>query len=186
VAAAIVLALSLPAMALVATKAADRAPVMSISPLAYSAILEYYTIIPVKPAREMAGRQLAVLAGLAEIEHFTPPDAKVLWMRPDYIAVLSHRTGVASYYREGMAGVARQLLASGAQYVVVSSLYKADIRGDAQDPLVTPKSVAPFTRPLFIVRNPVAEIDEFALLQVDRPALERYAAGLGVAVPAAR
>ena len=63
-----------------------------------------------------------------------------------------------------------------ARYVVVSSLYKADIRGDALDPLVTPASVAPFAHALFIVRNPVADIDEFALLEVDRAALERYAA----------
>jgi len=173
---AVLAALSLPAMALVASKAADRAPVMKISPLAYSGITEYYTVIPVKPAREIAGRQLAVLAGLAEIERFTPPGARVLWMRPDYIAVLAHRTGVASYYREGMEGVVRTLLDTGARYVVVSSLYKADIRGDALDPIVTPASVAPFAHALFIVRNPVADIDEFALLEVDRAALERYAA----------
>ena len=173
---AVLAALSLPAMALVASKAADRAPVMKISPLAYSGITEYYTVIPVKPAREIAGRQLAVLAGLAEIERFTPPGARVLWMRPDYIAVLAHRTGVASYYREGMEGVVRTLLDTGARYVVVSSLYKADIRGDALDPLVTPASVAPFAHALFIVRNPVADIDEFGLLEVDRAALERYAA----------
>jgi len=35
---------------------------------------------------------------------------------------------------------------------------------------------APFAHALFIVRNPVADIDEFALLEVDRAALERYAA----------
>ena len=175
---ALLAALSLPAMALLASKAADRSPVMSISPLAYSGIMEYYTIIPVKPARESAGRQVAVLAGLAQVERFTPPDAKVLWMRPDYVAVLGHRTGVASYYRGGMAGVVRTLLETHAGYIVVSSLYKADIRGDALDPLVTPGAVAPFTRPVFIVRNPVAEIDEFGLLQVDRAALERYAATL--------
>jgi hypothetical protein len=185
-AAVIVAAFSFPAVALIASKAADRAPAMSISPLSYAGITEYYTTIPVKPAREIAGRQLAVLAGLAQVERFTPPAARVMWMRPDYVAVLSHRAGVPSYYRDGMAGVVRQLLDSGAEYIVVSSLYKADIRGDAWDPLVTPASVAPFARFLFVVRNPAAATDEFGLLQVDRAALERYAATLGVAVPRAR
>jgi hypothetical protein len=175
---ALLAAFSLPAVALVASKSRDRAQVMSISPQSYSGITEYYTTIPVKPAHEVAGRQLAVLAGLAQIEHFTPADARVMWMRPDYVALLSHRTGVASYYRGGMPGVVRDLRASGARYIVVSSLYKADIRGEARDPLVTPAAVAPFTHPLFIVRNPAAEIEEFALLEVDPAALERYAAQL--------
>ena len=74
----------------------------------------------------------------------------------------------------------------GARYIVVSSLYKADMRGEALDPLVTAQSTAPFTRPLFIVRNPAAAVDEFALLEVDRPALERYAAQMPTdAVPSA-
>jgi hypothetical protein len=174
----LVAAFSLPAVALVAAKAADRTPVMSISPLAYSGITEYYTTIPVKPAREVAGRQLAVLAGLAQVEKFTPAGARVLWMRPDYVAVLSHRTGVPWYYRDGMPGVVRQLLDSRAGYVVVASLYKADIRGEAMDPIATPRELAAFTHPLFIVRNPVTDHDEFGLLEVDRPALERYAARL--------
>jgi hypothetical protein len=176
--AALLAALSLPAVALVASKATDRRPAMAISPLAYSAITEYYTVIPREPAREVAGRHLAVLAGLAQLERFTPPDAKVLWMRPDYIAVLGHRAGVPSFYRDGMRGVVRALLATHARYIVVSSLYKADIRGDALDPLVTPRSVAAFAHPLFIVRNPAGDTDEFGLLEVDRAALERYAASM--------
>lgn len=178
---AVLAALALPAMALVASKAADRAPVMSISPLAYSGITEYYTVIPVKPAREIAGRHLAVLAGLAQVERLTPAGAKVMWMRPDYIAVLAHRTGVPSYYRDGMAGVVRTLLETHAQYIVVSTLYKADMRGDALDPVVTAKAVAPFAHALLVLRNPVAGIDEFGLMEVDRAALERYAATMGEA-----
>ena len=179
-----VASLSLPAVGLMASKALDRTPVLTGSPLDYAGITEYYTTIPVKPAREIAGRQLAVLAGLAAIERFTPADAQVLWMRPDYVAILSHRAGVPWYYREGLPGAVRQLLQSGAPYVVVSSLYKADMRGESDDPLVTAEAVAPFTRLVFVIRNPVAPIEEFALLQVDRASLERYAAAHGIGTAA--
>jgi hypothetical protein len=180
----ILAALSLPAVALVASKSLDRAPVLGVSPLGYAGITEYYTTIPVQPAREVAGRQLAVLAGLAAIERVTPQDARVLWMRPDYVAILAHRAGVPSYYREGVSGAVRQLLESDARYVVVSTLYKADIRGEAHEPVVTAAAVAPFTRLVFAIRNPVAPINEFALLEVDRTALERYAAAHGIAAAA--
>src|SRR5206468_9480810 len=106
-----------PALLLVGSKAMDRTiPPGFAQPVA--TIFNDYTTIPVGPARQIAGRHLAILTGLAHIGRFTPPDARILWMRPDYLALLGHRAGVPWYYREGMQGVVAQVRRTGARYLV--------------------------------------------------------------------
>jgi hypothetical protein len=176
--------LAAPALVVVAWKATDRVQPIPGYPQDFAGMTDYYTTIALAPAREKAGRDLAVLAGLAAIARDTPPDARVAWMRPDYVALLGQREGVPWYYAEGMEGLVQRLRESGAGYLVVSTVLKADIHGDQRDPVVTLASVAPFARVAYKVRNPAAPYDEFALMRVDRDALDAYAASLG-AVPAA-
>jgi hypothetical protein len=99
-----------------------------------------------------------------------------MWVRPDYVALLGNRQGVPWLSRGGLRDLAEELRRSEAQYLIVSTLYKADIRGDALDPLATLEAPPPFLRPASFTRNPVLGTNEFALLRVDRAALAAYLA----------
>jgi hypothetical protein len=173
--------LAAPALVVMASKATDRAPPFPGYPQDLAGMTSYYTTIALKPARETAGRDLAVLAGLAAIARDTPGDARVAWVRPDYVALLGEREAVPWYYAEGMEGLVRRLRESGAGYLVVSNVLKADTHGQQGEPVVTLASVAPFARVAYTVRNPAAASDEFALMRVDRAALDAYAATLAAA-----
>jgi hypothetical protein len=175
-------AASLPALLLVAQKSLDRERPYPASPLTYASMLYDYVIIPVGPARIYAARDIAVQSGLAALARLTPPGASILWVRPDYVAMLSGRRGVPWYYADGIAGAVRQLRQSGARYIVVSTIYKADMRGDSLDPVVTAQAVAPFARLVYLLRNPLAAQDEFALFEVDAAALDAYARKLDAGV----
>jgi hypothetical protein len=181
-AAVLAAAASLPALLLVAQKSLDRERPYPASPLTYASMLYDYVIIPVGPARIYAARDIAVQSGLAALARLTPPGASILWVRPDYVAMLSGRRGVPWYYADGIAGAVRQLRQSGARYIVVSTIYKADMRGDSLDPVVTAQAVAPFARLVYLLRNPLAAQDEFALFEVDAAALDAYARKLDAGV----
>jgi hypothetical protein len=105
-AAALVAAMTLPALTLVAVKSLDRARPYPDSPLSYASMLDYYVIIPTGPARIYAARDIAVQSGLADLSRLTPAGASVMWVRPDYVAALSGRRGVPWYYADGIEGAA--------------------------------------------------------------------------------
>jgi hypothetical protein len=168
--------LALPAVALVQSKSLERRAAIAGFPYSPSGITEFYTTVAVEPARAIAARHIAVLAGLEALRMDTPPGAKVMWMRPDYVALLGARQGVPWYYRGGLRGLAEELRRSGAEYLVVSSLYKADIRGEQDDPFEGPQAVAAFAQPVSFVRNAVLGTPEFGLLRVDPTALEAWLA----------
>jgi 4-amino-4-deoxy-L-arabinose transferase-like glycosyltransferase len=168
--------LALPALLLIGDKSRDRAQPFEHTAQSLASITEYYTYIAVKPAREIAGRHLAVLAGLEAIDRVTPPDARVMWMRPDYIAVVAHRRGVPWFYREGLASTLRRVHEEDARYIVISSLYKSDMMGEADEPQLTADVLAPFAHPLYVVNNPSTPQPEFALFEFDRAAVAQYVA----------
>jgi hypothetical protein len=98
-----------------------------------------------------------------------------MWVRPDYVAALSGRRGVPWYYADGIEGAVRELRRTGTRYIVASTLYKADMRGDSLDPVVTAQAIVPFAHLTFLRRNALSSEDEFALFEVDPAALEAYA-----------
>jgi hypothetical protein len=106
----------------------------------------------------------------------TPPGAKVMWMRPDYVALLGGRQGVGWRYRGGLRALAEELQRSGAEYLLVSTLYKADVYGEQDDPFETFDVVAAFSRPVSFTRNPVLGTPEFALMRVDPSLLAEFLA----------
>jgi hypothetical protein len=176
VAAALPALLCLPALVLVHSKAADREPVFEGSQYSRAAITEYYTTIAVRPAREAAARHAAVLTGLERLKTATPPGARVMWMRPDYVALLGDREGVPWYYRDGLAGLARRLQDTGTEYLVAATLYKTDMKGEQLDFFATAGAFAAFAQPVLAIRNPEAPIEEFVLMKVDAEALRSFLA----------
>jgi hypothetical protein len=168
--------LAAPALVATAQRATDRAPQVEGSPLDLAGMTPYYTSIPESYARVDAGRHLAVLAGLARIAERTPGDARVLWVRPDYVALLSGRTSVPWLYRDGWEATLVRMRDAGVTHVVVSSVTKGDLDGEGSTrEFVTATALAPFTRRVvFEMENPVRPGEEFRLVEIDRGALAAY------------
>lgn len=170
------LLLGLPAVVLVHSKSLERTPAIVGFPYSFAGITNFYTTIALQRSRSEAGRHIAVLTGLQALQSDTPLGARVMWVRPDYVALLGNRQGVPWHPRGGLRGLAEQVRSSGAEYLIVSTLYKADIHGDALDPLETLEAPPPFLHPASVTRNPVLGTNELALMRVDPAALDAYLA----------
>ncbi len=165
---------ALPAWLLVQQKSFDRAPLYPGRAYAAADITDYYTMIGLPSARALAGREVATIEGLQALERITPPGAKVMWMRPDYIAALGHRRGVASYYRWNEREFARNIREQGVDYLVVTTLSKADMSGELFDAGIRAAWALQFGRVVHGMANPVTGATDYLLFEIDRPALDRY------------
>jgi len=185
VAAAFAVSLAAPALVATAQRATDRRAPIAGSPLELAGMTPYYTSIADAVARVQAGRHLAILAGLEAIATRTPPGARVMWMRPDYVALLGQRTAVPWLYREGFEGALARMRDERVTHVVVASLVKGDLdsEGAPDGEFITAASLAPFTRgATFILDNPVRPGEEFRLVEIDRAALAAHFERAGAAV----
>lgn len=168
-------ALTLPAQILLQRKAADRAVVIPGQPYAYRDITEYYTTINLERARERVQLVVTTLSGLESIGRVTPPGARVMWMRPEYVGLLGHRQGVPFYFRWSAPLLATEVKRAGVDYVVETWLLKTDLEGAQGDPHVDTEAYA----------KPAYQLGEFfVLMQVDRAALDGYLATLMSGQPA--
>jgi hypothetical protein len=174
--AALVVLLSAPALALVARKALDREPVFDGLAPRFSDITEYYTTLEGSRGRALAARHAAVLAGFESLQRVTPPGARIMWMRPEYVALLSRREGVPGLYAWEGRALARQVADNRVDYLVASRLFKIDLAGKNGDPMAILRDARDYARPVATLVNPIAQSDDFVLLEVDRAALERLLA----------
>jgi hypothetical protein len=177
--AAFIVALSAPATSLVAQKAFDREPLIPGFDYTPAAMTDYYVVVNLKAAKALAWRHAAVLSGLQFLDKATPPNARVLWVRPEYVAVLGRRQGVPSYSSWDRAMLAKEILRTGTTHVVATRLFKSDLAdrgGDAYAALVVD---APdyLRHPAMLIQNAETEVVEFALLEVDREELRREVEG---------
>jgi hypothetical protein len=170
-------AMVLPGTVLIAQKALDRKPFADGLAYAPADITDYYTTINFRAARDNAARHAMVLSGLELIAQATPPDARVMWTRPEYVAVMSHRAAAAWYLTWDQAALARGIRATGTGYIVASRLFKNDLAGHTANAFeVLVESTPPYLHPVFAITNPANGKREFYLFEVDRGALERYLA----------
>jgi len=175
--AAVLLALAAaPALALFVGKALDREPVVADHAERYSDITEYYTTLNVAFSRRLAARQAVLLAGFDDLRKVTAPDAKVMWMRPEYPALLGGRAGVPWYYDWDPLQVARVAREQGVQYILVTQLFKTDLAGRTGDPARQLKYAVAYARPVVELRNPTSGTADFVLLEIDRAALDAWIA----------
>ncbi len=175
--AGLILALvTVPAMLLVANKARDRQPVLAGHATTYADITEYYTTVNVMRSRALAGRHAVVLDGLEAIGKATPPAARIMWMRPEYLGLLGKREGVAWYYVWDEKRIAREARDARVDYLVVARLFKTDLSGRAGDPFSALRQVSVYAQPVLTLANPATGSAEFVLMRVDRRALEAFAA----------
>ena len=168
--------LCLPAAVVFAGKALERGPMAPGARHALADCVDLYTTIGLQAARVEAAYSLATIEGLESIAEATPPGARVMWMRPEYVAVLGHREGVPFLYSWDERRFARELLDQRVDYLVVSAVYKTDDENRYGEPAKVYPHVTEYTQPALRVRNVVTGADGFRLLRVDRDAVERFLA----------
>ena len=121
--AALLLSLSLPAMAFIYQRAQIAGP--------HRAITDWYRQPDLARARVRAQTHLDLMGDLREVRRLTQPGDRVMWVAPSYVALLAERRGVAApdpvlgpeAYRE----VVRK---SGADYVFLSRYHPRDTLRD--------------------------------------------------------
>jgi hypothetical protein len=126
--------LGFPAFLLVQERSWDREAIYPGLRYRFRDMADYYTTLDLSAARAVAAKHAAVLAGLESVREVTPPGARVMWLRPDYVAVLGHREGVPLFRAAQRGEFLRKVRDSRTGYVVVSSLFKAGMDGDESSP----------------------------------------------------
>jgi hypothetical protein len=157
--------LCLPALVQVQEKSFDRAPVLQGFAYSYADITDYYASHGGEARRHAAG-QLATLAGLQALAKATPPDARVMWMRPEYVALLGHREGVPWYFRWDAKELARQVRATGTTHLVLSRYVKTDLTPTPGDPSPLLPSILEYSRVVMKLPDATDGSDAFLLLEV--------------------
>lgn len=174
---AFVVAMVLPASFLTLQKALDREPLIAGFTYSASSITDYYTTLNVLHARAIARRQATVLAGLESIDRVTPPDSRVMWMRPEYVAFLGKRAAVPWYFGWDRATLAREIRRSGTGYLVVARLFKTDLAGEYGDAFAMMTLDPPaYLSPILVFPSEDGRGDSFILFEVDPAALDLYLA----------
>ena len=154
---------SIPALVLVAQKALDREAVIPGYPYTYREVAEYYTTVNIERARDRAKLAVVTLEGLESIDRVTPKDARVMWMRPEYVALLGRRAASAFLYRWTPVQLAREIDATGTGYVVQGWLFKTDLEVQEGNAYL---DLSGYAHPAFRIG------DIFVLMQVDRAQLD--------------
>jgi hypothetical protein len=107
----------------------------------------------------------------------TPPDSRVMWMRPEYVALLGKRAAVPWYFAWDRPTLAREIRRSGTGYVVVARLFKTDLAGEYGDAFAMMTLDPPaYLRPALVVPSEDGRGDAFILFKVDPAALDLYLA----------
>ena len=170
----LVAVLSMPAALLVAQKAVNREPLVEGFGYSLSSMTQYYTIVNLKGARSWAVRGAAILAGLQMLEAATPPNARIMWTRPEYVVVLGRREAVPWYFSWDRTMLARELQRTGTTHIIASRIFKSDLAGADGDAYSAFAVDTPdYLRLVLAVPDPETRAVEFALLEVDAEGLKR-------------
>jgi hypothetical protein len=174
-AAAVVPALSVPPLLAIASKARDTAPFLEGHPGSASDITDYFLTPNIEYSRAIAARHAAILAAFEMIAATTPPGSRVMYVRPEYVALLANRAGERLDYAWDDLALASAVQSSGAGYILATSLAKTDLAHKRGDAMACVAQSAPYTRRALVLSNEKGR-DEVVLLEVDREALARFLA----------
>jgi hypothetical protein len=164
----------MPAALLTARKSRDLEPLLDASGYAAAHITDYYLTVDGTRARAIAAKHAAVLTGFELLGRATAPADRVMWVRPEYVALLGNRAGVPLEYQWDAAALARQVKEREVDFIVVATLAKTDRTHRKGDPLAAGRLAAGYVDPVLAVPNAVAGGEEFVLLRVDRTRLARF------------
>lgn len=167
VAAAILVVTCLPGLMMIEQRSRDVTAFPG-SRYAPADMTEYYTTLDGTAAKASAASHVAALDGLEGLQAHSPPGSRVLWMRPEYVALLGDRTAVPYLFRWDANAFADQLLAQRVTHVVWARGYKVDVTGGEGDPARILALAAPHAKVAWRRDNAVTGGREFALLEVVR------------------
>jgi len=123
-AALLLISLTLPALGFVYQRASTGNPA--------AAIVDWYRTADAKAARARAQVHLDLFADMEEIRKLTPPEARVMWVAPGYVALLAGRHAVkAPDSTLGTGAYLEAVRKLGVDYVFVSTYHPRDTLGDA-------------------------------------------------------
>lgn len=178
-------ALCVPAAVVIAQKARNDTPLAGTT-FSYADILDYYLVVNEAKAEQDARVQIAALAGFERTARETPPHSRVMWMRPEYVALLAHREPVAFEYRWDALQLALELAATRTDYLALSEVYKVDRNIEMGNPQAAFGDLARFCDPAIEVRLPGAGRVQFMLMKIDPARLRAYIDEREAALSAAR
>jgi hypothetical protein len=165
-----------PAVALLAEKSLDGEELVAGSAYRARDITDYYQIINRRQARGYAAKNAATLAGLEALRSATPTDARVMWSRPEYVALLGGREAVAQQYDWDARTLAARISEANVGYLVVASMSKSDLRLYRGDSVTALQNAAPYAQKALALASPFTGEEEFVLLAIDRAALAAWLA----------
>jgi len=168
------MALSAPAVLGIASKSRDTAPLLEGHAVSAADMTEYYRIPNIGYSRALATRHAAVLTGFGMLSRVTPADAKVMCVRPEYVALLGSRAGVELDYGWDERALADAVRSSGAGFIAATALSKSDLQRQRGDAMAAVRLASAYTKRSFVLSN-AEGFDEFVLLEVDGEALSRLA-----------
>lgn len=143
-------------------------------PYLYRHITQFYEIPELPIAKSVSERMGLLVEDLRRVERTTPPDARVLWVKPNFMALLGRRESTIPpsgddpmFYQE--------LLEADADYVLVS---EAVARGNWDGMGAFPR-FAPFSRVVWQRVDVTTGLRQSVLLEIDRTRLEQLAGSNG-------
>jgi hypothetical protein len=95
-----------------------------------------------------------------------------MWFRPDYVAILGQRPGLPMYYRWSVAEFLGEVQRSKADYIVASSLLKADLDGGDGNPAPLFNAALQVGAMVHAVPSLGANGHEVAVLKIDHGAVD--------------
>lgn len=166
-------AMELPACALILQKATQRDPYYPGLAYSPSSMKEYYGTVNERLAQAAALRDASALGGMSSLEQWTAPGSRVMWVRPEYVALLGRREGVPLFLRWDRPTLAREILRTRTDFVILSRHFKNDLATDTADAFLwLAHDIPGYLDPVVVL--PDMARGDFMLLGVDAGRLQRY------------
>lgn len=140
-------------------------------PYPYRRITQFYEIPELPIAKNVSERMGQLMEDLRRIERTTPADAKVLWVKPNFMALLGRRDSELTPSGDGGRAFYRAVLDANGDYVLVS---EAVARGNWDGMGAYPR-FAPFSELVWQRIDAGTGLRQSALLKIDRDRLKRQA-----------
>jgi hypothetical protein len=97
-------------------------------------------------------------------------------MRPEYVALLAHRTPVAYENDWDSLRLAQEIMRTAAGYVIFAEMYKVDVNMTMRHPREVLGDVPLYAREVLAIANPVTRLREFGLYEIDQARLAEFVA----------
>jgi hypothetical protein len=148
--------LCLPALSMIWERSRDDRAVIAGCPQTYREIGDYYWTRDIEDAQKLAVLEVTMLCGLQSLDKVTPPGSVVMWVRPEYVALLGRRAAAAYYYGWTPDDLAREVRKSNVSYFVTTLLDKTDLAGNVRQP--TSANGMAISDPVFTLSDGIFEV----------------------------